>query len=489
MRTTHWLAVAVSAALLTACDLTVPDFNNADLNDLQSNPTRSGITTAATGLLVAMRDEFDDRNGYISLLGIVGRESYNFDGADPRFITEMLEGPLDPASPAFGANLWGERYRNIRQGDIILNAVTALDALAPNEMSDEEDEAVRGFAKTMIAHELLLVVNTRDSLGTVITVNPDPLADPEPLVTRNEALLAIAALLDEAKAHLESAGSAFPLPFSSGFSGFNTPGDFVRFNRALKARVSVYLGTLGIGIPMNHFSDAISALDSSFYSLSPTFANYPQTLDLGVYHSFTAGSGDNLNELFDPGSSPDIVAHPSIFDDAELLPGETEQTDSTVDLRYQRKIRRVTSQTQRDLNTDLAFKLHSSPGAPIPIIRNEELILLRAEAELGLGNVGPAVTLIDFIRDESGGLAPYGGPLTVGDVTTELLLQKRYSLLFEGGHRWIDLRRYGRLDDPALLDILPPDPRAHRMNRAFPIPEAECLARGLGIPCSQATAP
>ena len=481
MRTIFALAVAAHVAAFTACDLTVPDYNNADLNDLQNNPTRSGIATAATGLLVAMRDEFDDRNGYVSLLGIVGRESYNFDGADPRFITEMLEGSLDPASPAFGANLWGERYRNIRQGDIILNAVTTLDAIAPNAISDEEEAAIRGFTKTLIAHELLLVVNTRDSLGAVISINPDPLADPEALVTRDAALAEVAALLDEAKDDLEAAGgSSFPFPLSSGFAGFNTPATFVQFNRALKARVSVYRGTLDPAGAMTHFTAALSALDSSFYTPDASAAGR----DIGVYHSFATGSGDNVNELFDPGSSPDIVAHPSIFDDAELLPGEIVRDDNTVDLRYQRKIRRVNSQTQRDLNTDLAFSIYGSASSPMPIIRNEELILLRAEAELGLSGPAAAVPFIDIVRTESGGLLGYAGPLTVDDVTTELLHQKRYSLLFEGGHRWIDLRRYGRLDDPALLDIPPPDPREHQMNRAFPIPEAECLARGVGIPCS-----
>ncbi len=45
--------------------------------------------------------------------------------------------------------------------------------------------------------------------------------------------------------------------------------------------------------------------------------------------------------------------------------------------------------------------------------------------------------------------------------------------MFEGGHRWIDARRLGRLAD------LPLDTPNSQINTAFPIPEAECLARGL----------
>ncbi|MGH7449097.1 MAG: RagB/SusD family nutrient uptake outer membrane protein, partial [Longimicrobiales bacterium] len=106
-----------------------------------------------------------------------------------------------------------------------------------------------------------------------------------------------------------------------------------------------------------------------------------------------------------------------------------------------------------------------------PIIRNEELILLRAEANIALGNLPAALNDLNFVRVNSGGLRPLLLPLDA--TVTELLRQRRYSLLFEGGHRWIDVRRYNRLGD------LPLDRPNHQRNAAFPIPEAECLARGL----------
>jgi hypothetical protein len=56
--------------------------------------------------------------------------------------------------------------------------------------------------------------------------------------------------------------------------------------------------------------------------------------------------------------------------------------------------------------------------------------------------------------------------------------------MFEGGHRWIDLRRLNRLTDedraaaglPSLRDILT-GPNAHNIDVMFPIPLAEQLAR------------
>jgi hypothetical protein len=54
---------------------------------------------------------------------------------------------------------------------------------------------------------------------------------------------------------------------------------------------------------------------------------------------------------------------------------------------------------------------------------------------------------------------------------TELLYNKRYSLLYEGGHRWIDLRRYNR------LNTLPKALPTHRIFSRFPFPRNDCLAR------------
>ncbi|HJU74463.1 MAG TPA: RagB/SusD family nutrient uptake outer membrane protein, partial [Gemmatimonadaceae bacterium] len=99
-----------------------------------------------------------------------------------------------------------------------------------------------------------------------------------------------------------------------------------------------------------------------------------------------------------------------------------------------------------------------------------ELILLRAEANIGNGNLVAALTDINLIRTRSGGLAPYTGPITATAVLDELLYNKRYSLYFEG-HRWIDLRRYNR------LGTLPRDRATHRVFSAFPFPANECLAR------------
>ena len=439
------IGAAVTLLFVSACkDLIVPDYNNTSIDDLTNSPTPTKITQAAQGLLVGTRVGIGEQNGYVSLLGILGRESYNFDPADPRFITEMLIGPLDGGSPAFGGNLFAAPYRNIRNANLLLGAVDKVVGLSASQKS-----AVQGFAKTIQALDYLNVVNTRDDLGAPLDVNIGPTDNPAPIVSKAAMFTAISTLLDDGLTALNAGGTAFPFALSPGFSNFATPAQFAKFNRALKARVEAYRGNYAI---------VLTALSGSFLD-----TNSPLTL--GAYQSYSTGSGDTPNALFDP-TGRAILAHPSIVTDAEKKP------DGTLDARALAKVSRLPDiHTVQGISTDLVFTIYNSNTASIPIIRNEELILLRAEARYFTGDVAGALTDINSIRTTSGGLAPRGPFTSSADFVTELLKQRRYSLLFEGGHRWIDTRRFG------LLSTLPKALPSHNIMSRFPFPEAECLAR------------
>ena len=190
------LAFGIGAACK---DLVAPDFNNPSIDTLQENPTRVGAIAAATGLLIGARANISDFNGYISLMGILGRESYNLDGGDPRFITEMLEGDLNPGSPALGGNLWARRYENIRNANILLNALEVLADDPAVGMTATEKEATRGFAKTIQALDFLLVINARDTNGAPIDVDRPLGAEPAPIEDRDAVLAHVVNLLEEAR--------------------------------------------------------------------------------------------------------------------------------------------------------------------------------------------------------------------------------------------------------------------------------------------------
>jgi hypothetical protein len=449
MSTIKLILPAALALGLAGCDLEVPDLSNPGLEDLEDNPNRANVTAATTGLLIGSRGNYAAANGYVAQLGILGREAYNFDQADPRFVGELLGGQLNAGSP-FGGNFWTGPYSNIRQVHIVLAVV---DQVA--ELSEEERAGIRGFAKTVWALDLLEIITTRDENGVVIDTDR-PVGDVGAIVEKDEAVAFVADLLDEAAGDLEGAGDAFAFPLSSGFAGFDEPVGFRTFNRALRARVAAY---------QEDYATVLAALGESFLTEPTSVAD----LNIGAYYSYSNSQGDIPNNLI----NPNIYAHPSV----ETLAEEG-------DLRLARKVTTTDDPGAVEGRTsELVFTIYNGPTAPVPIIRNEELILLRAEANAlqATPDFDAAAEDINLTRTISGGL----DPIVVADIDSrdtfldELLYNRLYSLLFEGGHRWIDVRRFDRVED------LPLDLETDLRNIRFPIPLSECNARPGEAACSR----
>ena len=89
------LALALVAIGAGACAFDIANPNSPDV--IGENPNRSQVAAAATGILIATRADVAD---WALDGGIFGREAYRFDGSDPRFTGEMMQGPLDPGSRA-----------------------------------------------------------------------------------------------------------------------------------------------------------------------------------------------------------------------------------------------------------------------------------------------------------------------------------------------------------------------------------------------------
>jgi hypothetical protein len=248
-------------------------------------------------------------------------------------------------------------------------------------------------------------------------------------LTLTESLTQIKRILDEGNTELGNAGTGnFPLRLTSGFTanGFNTIASLRQMNRAIAARLAVY---------RQDWQGALDAVNGSFYSLTGS-------LDAGPAHTYGAPP-DAFNPLFfvlNANVTTMMVVHPSVLRDT--LAG-----DARVRAKFFRRTAPVSVTSDgtplSGLFQDRRFPLNTTE---VKFFRNEELVLIAAEANAQLGNTQAAVAAINRVRTAAN-LSTYSGATTRDALINEILFQRRYSLWAEPwGHRWVDLRRYDRLN-------------------------------------------
>ncbi|MES1249795.1 MAG: RagB/SusD family nutrient uptake outer membrane protein [Chitinophaga rupis] len=420
----------VLAANLTSCKKDYGNLNSPTVESFLANASASQLNNLVSGTESGMRNSLAL---YLDDVSTLGREGYHFSAAEPRYVNDLL-GANDAVlsnSNFYITRPWASRYQVVKNCNLLAAAANRSTLITATQKS-----GYIGFARTIKAYQLLLNLNLTDTNGIRIdVVNPDQLG---PFVSYTNALTAITAILDSAKSDLAGADVVFQL--SSGFAGFNDAAGLLKFNRALAARVAAY---------SSQWATALTDLSGSFFDLNGD-------LSVGVSHTFAAGSGDQLNTVFIPQNQFGEVraAHPSYSTD--ILPGDDRIGKATL---------RLSPASQSGLTGYRDLWVYTSSTAPISIIRNEELILLYAEAKIQATQFPDAIVALNRIRTTHN-LSPYSGPVTKDALLTEMLYERRYSLFYEG-HRWVDLRRYN------LLGQLPIDRPGDDIWSAFPLPVSE----------------
>jgi starch-binding outer membrane protein, SusD/RagB family len=448
------LAGGALVAGLAGCEannLNVPNTNSVTPEAASAQPLQA-LQFFATGIVGTHRN---NTAAHIRDIGLFGREVWYFQLQDGRWTTGYFRDFADNTS--FGAGgTWGAAYGNLRNIYNFNAAVASAGSLSPQQVA-----AARGFAQTFEAMELLRIINTRHDLGAVTTLQT-ALDQYSPFVSRDSTFRYITNTLDAAATNLTNGGAAFPftLPTTggSGFTGFSTPATFLRFNRALKARVEAYRASLGCGATC--YQAASTALAASF--VTPTLS--AATLNNGAYNLYSSAAGDALNGVWSIRN--DLFANMSITTDADLP-----RTDARLTAKLVTTASR--SQAGSDAST-LLTNVYPANTSSIPIIDNEELWLLQAEVQWFTGNQAGALTTLNTVAQVAGGATGnrYTGITTNDAFVTALLAERRLSLFLEG-HRWIDVRRFGRIAS------LPNGGTGFTVARQQVIPQAECQARAV----------
>lgn len=424
------LLVCTTLFLFTSCTFDEQvDPNRPSLEGVLTGASQNQLNNLVVGVEAAMRNGLAIQT---TGSGTMARELYLFD-ADPRNTGDLLgaNGSSLDNNSFYSTAPWGGRYRSIKNANILLQSLENT-----TSVTDSQKSGYRGFANTIIAYELIEILRSYNRARIDVS-DPDNLG---PILELDAALTQVRALLTTAVSDLNAAGAEFAFDLA-GFDGYDTPSTFLEFNRAVEAMAAVYAGD---------GSGALTALNASFLDLNGD-------LTVGPKHVFSLGSGDVTNDLFKitDNNGDQIIVHDSFITEAEA--GDTRVTTKTSV--------RSNPTSQDNLNGTNQTALYASNVSPIDMMRNEELVLLYAEANILTNNLADAETALNIIRNAAS-LPNYTGATTADALTTELLNQRRYSLWAEN-HRMFDLRRYG------LSNTLPIDRAEDQIFNVLPIPLSE----------------
>ena len=424
-----FIVVFVLLTGFVGCDLVNPDRindpNNPSVSEVLENANASQLQNLMSGLLVRHRGS---AAGAMDFLGSFGREVYPMYASDPRFMGSWIglsQGASAETNPSFYQNgqVWTAPYQSIKQANILIESVNNT-----NNITQEQKNGLLGVAKTLKAYQYLIPLVTQ-SESNGIRIDVDEPREPGPFLPFDEALTQIRDLLDEAQTDLQNAGNSFNFQLTSGYALFNTPSSFLNLNRAIDARAAIY---------DEDWEGAIQSLQDAqpFFEL----AQGESVMNKGAKFVYT-GPPDTFNPYFYPENAATnqiLMVHPSMIADAE-------SGDERVENKFFERNNPVNVGGKEAFYQDDRFESNTDQ---FPWLRNEELILIWAEAHAQLNrdpsDLTEAVNAINDVRN-TWGLSDFSST-SQSDIIDQILFERRYSLWGEFGHRWIDAKRYNRLD-------------------------------------------
>ncbi len=436
------IPIITAVFVVISCELDGGEsLNGASTSSISDDLAKGELPQAVSGVLSDMRMRLAT---HTDVQSIFGREYYYITSSDPRYEGDVVVGNLDN-NTFYTTGPWGSRYATIKDINLILQGLDNT----TSDFSPQEIAATKGVLNTLKAHELLMLTDNQHDNGVRVDVeDADNLGA---FVDNAAALTAISDLLNTAVTDLVAGGGELPFELTSGYNALRktdastgdvlpvSPTDFIEFNRALAARVEAYRG---------NYTEVLIALEDSFLDLTGDLGN-------GIYHTFSLSGADIANPLFLAlNQTANVrIAHPSFITDVQ-----------TGDARLSKVVLRDKPIEASGLVGNYDVSLYTGLEDEVPIIRNEELILLYAEANL-VSNPAEAVAALDILRTAAG-LPAFSGATTPAALQDELLYNRRYSLFGEG-HRWIDMRRFGELAE------LPNDRATDKVPTAVPVPANE----------------
>jgi hypothetical protein len=402
------MALVAGSLGLAACDL---DTTNPNA------PTQETIVESAEGLIalgVGLQSRFGASTGALIYGAGLVTDELGAVGAAFSTISDAAQGTVPP-NTGMAADIWNGNFRTIKTAnDILFNH-------ADIELPEGTRSGLVGMAYLIKAAAIGELLQAFEQIPIETYNNPTPT-----FVDRATALDFALELLDSADVAYAAA------PVSSQFTsqvlaaGFDIPNTI----QAYKARYRRMRSTT-TGADWQSVIAAADSVSRTVFSVIP----YNGTTNTNPLFTSSSGSSGVLPRdafrLSDPAEAQRVAFH--------VTEGTPEARDPAVPL-------------------DLWARFGTA-AAPIPTYFPDEVLLLKAEALVNLGDLAGAVAVIDSVRTDCPGagrvasdpgpcLGDYAGPVTVADLLAEIYRNRRYEL-FGTGLRWEDARRLGSVGVPS----------------------------------------
>lgn len=410
----------VGGIFFTSCN--IDESINVDPNAIAESKVKSldGVRSLLVGLQVNVGDTYSrDRSRIASIWSWQMCAPPGVGRAQPVAWNEynmLSDGPTD--------DYWIITYRGVKLANDIIEFTPDVftGALAP------QGNVYLGIAKAYKAMLLGEAAATWGSIPIDITG-----IEPPDFVDQQTAYNYVQTLLDEAIGHFSGETAAVD-------RDLNFKGDkdkWIAVIHSLKARYYLHVGDYANALTQANLgiADAAGSLMSFFSDNTGEYAswgmwvqNENETIRAEKYFVDLLKSEPNdarLAEYFNPNS--DGVFYGYAIHGASLYPN-------------------AVLPDEKDLEKTVRMKKYSTFSESFPIIRWEENVLIKAEAEARTGNVPGAVGDVNIIRQKAG-LTDFAS--TDQNAVIQEVLKQKFLELYLEGQSWHDQRRTGTMPDPS----------------------------------------
>src|SRR5438270_5739906 len=388
------LLLGATAMVVAGCkdNPVVNPIDAPTVNALSGSLTPTTLQQLATGVLGQDRASANVF-AYAVEGGIFARDVYRIDASEPRFVQETLGGNPDPGSFA-GGGAWANYYTAIRAENSILLDLHKIETNPNTALTPAQESATSGFIRTMKALDYWRIIEMHDTVGASIqTDDPAQVTD---IRCKPVVLAYVAALLDSANADFAASTptTVIPVQLPTGFTAFgrdySVVSNLIKFNRGLKGKVDFYRGLDRSSPQPALFPTAVTELTQALGGAAPG-AVPPADFTKGPYYQFVPGGSENTPNTI---SDSKMGLNPLVKDSVQA--GDTRAS----------KIVSRSATSGFGISTNITYvgavASTANQAAPLGILRDEELVLLRAQAEIEAGQLAKAILDINDVRTTNG---------------------------------------------------------------------------------------